>query len=274
MVQDSNIIVVTGRGGTGKSTFTVMMARYFAEIGYKPLLIVDSDPDQSLTDMLGIDLRSVGKETVAEVLSDILEERKMSRMIGMSPTDKIEPFLFQGTLYEGEGFFDFMSLGTKWVEGCYCLPDNALSQIIDRWASNYRYVLVDSPAGVEHLNRRITKSVESIFNILDPSKKSFDNAKRSYKILNEVGINFSNYYLVGGYRFSETSGKEALDQPYEYLGRILNDDRVMEFNLEGRSLLEISSSSPTYQSVKKIMENAGYRKRSQELSERLNIRGE
>ena len=106
MKQGSNIIVITGRGGTGKSTFTVMMARYFAEVGSSPLLIVDSDPDQSLADMLGIDLKVEGKETVAEVLSDILEERKMARMVGMSPTDKIEPFLFQGTLYEGKGFFD------------------------------------------------------------------------------------------------------------------------------------------------------------------------
>ncbi len=271
MKQGSNIIVITGRGGTGKSTFTVMMARYFAEVGSTPLLIVDSDPDQSLADMLGIDLKGEGKETVAEVLSDILEERKMARMVGMSPTDKIEPFLFQGTLYEGKGFFDFLSVGTKWVEGCYCLPDNALSQIIDRWASNYRYVLVDSPAGVEHLNRRITKSVGSVFNILDPSKKSFDNAERSYKIMKEVGIEFSNYYLVGGYRFSERLGKEAEVQPFDYLGRILDDEMVMEYNLEGRSLLEIPSDSPTFKSVKKIMDRAGYRNIAHELSERLNL---
>ena len=269
MKQGSNIIVITGRGGTGKSTFTVMMARYFAEVGSTPLLIVDSDPDQSLADMLGIDLKGEGKETVAEVLSDILEERKMARMVGMSPTDKIEPFLFQGTLYEGKGFFDFLSVGTKWVEGCYCLPDNALSQIIDRWASNYRYVVVDSPAGVEHLNRRITKSVDSVFNILDPSKKSFDNAERSHKIMKEVGIEFSNYYLVGGYRFSERLGKEAEVQPFEYLGRILDDERVMEYNLEGRSLLEIPSDSPTFKSVKKIMLKAGYLNTAHELSERL-----
>ena len=174
------------------------------------------------------------------------------------PTDKIEPFLFQETLYEGSGYFDFLGVGTKWIEGCYCLPDRSLGLIIERWASNYEYVIVDSPAGVEHLNRRITKKVKDVFNILDPSKKSFDNAKRAYKIMNEVGIQFDNYYIVGGYRFKTSLEKDAQNQPFPYLGRIEADERIFEYNLEGKSLLEIPENSPAYQSVVKIMRKAGY----------------
>jgi CO dehydrogenase maturation factor len=176
----------------------------------------------------------------------------------MSATDKIEPYLFQETLYEGKSFFDFIGVGTKWIEGCYCLPDHSLGQIIERWARNYRYVIVDSPAGVEHLNRRITKSVKDVFNILDASKKSLDNAKRTYKIMKEVGIVFENYYLVGGYTFSSEFETEIKNQTFKYLGRIAPDDDVRKFNIEGRSLLELSSSSPSYNSVKSILTNAGY----------------
>ena len=265
-------IVVTGRGGTGKSTFTVLMARFFGELGLKPLLLVDADPDESLSGMLGIDMEKAGKQSVSEVLYDILEERTMSKMRGMPASDKIEPFLFQNTLYEGRDFFDFFSVGTKWSEGCYCVPDRALGQIMDRWAANYEFVIVDSPAGVEHLNRRITKEVKDVFNILDPSKKSFDNARRSHRIMREVGITFENYYLVGGYSFPQELENEAMRQPFKFLGRIEFDDQVRRYNLEGRSLLDLPENSPAYRSVKEIMVRAGYKRKPLPLSELLNPR--
>jgi CO dehydrogenase maturation factor len=258
LVEHKGTIVVTGRGGTGKSTFTSLLSRHLGEKGVEPLLLVDSDPDESLAEMIGIDLASQNKRSIADVLSEILVERKMATMSGMTPTDKIEPFLWQESLYEGRGFYDFIGIGTKWIEGCYCLPDRSLGQIMDMWGENYAYVIVDSPAGVEHLNRRITKKVKDVFNILDPSKKSFDNAARSYKIMKEVDIDFENYYLVGGYRFPESLEKEALDQPFKFLGRIEADPDIMEYNIEGKSLFDLPESSPAYQSVKKILDKVGY----------------
>ena len=258
MVEHKGTIVVTGRGGTGKSTFTSMMARYFGEKGMEPILLVDSDPDESLAEMLGIDLTTEGKRSIADVLSEILETRKMSTMSGMTPTEKIEPYIFQESLFEGSSFYDFIGIGTKWIEGCYCLPDRSLGQIMDMWGKNYEYVVVDSPAGVEHLNRRITKKVKDVFGIIGPSKKSFDNAIRSHKIMQEVHVDFEKFYIVGGYRFPESMEKEAENQPFTYLGRVESDPRVSEYNIEGKSLLDLPLESPTYQSVKRILEKAGY----------------
>ena len=258
MVEHKGTIVVTGRGGTGKSTFTTLLSRYLGEKGISPLLLVDSDPDESLAEMLGIDLNAAKKRSIADTLSEILEERKMATMSGQTPTDKIEPYLWQESLYEGRDFFDFIGIGTKWIEGCYCLPDRSLGQIMDMWGSNYEYVIVDSPAGVEHLNRRITKKVKDVFNVLDPSKKSFDNAKRAYKIMREVGIQFDNYYLVGGFRFPESLEEEANNQPFKFLGRIELDPEITEYNIEGKSLLDLPATSPAYASVKKILSQVGY----------------
>jgi len=78
--------------------------------------------------------------------------------------------------------FDFIAVGTKWVEGCYCLPDAALKGALGSLTKNHRYVLIDSPAGLEHLNRRITSKVNDIFDIIDPSKKSFDHVERAYRV--------------------------------------------------------------------------------------------
>lgn len=89
--------------------------------------------------------------------------------VGVAPTERIESKIWMHGIYEGD-YFDFIALGTKWVEGCYCLPNAALKGALESLTKNYKYVLIDLPAGLEHLNRRITSKVDDIFDVLDPSK--------------------------------------------------------------------------------------------------------
>jgi CO dehydrogenase maturation factor len=120
-------------------------------------------------------------------------------------------------------------------------------------------VLIDSPAGLEHLNRRITSKVNDIFDILDHSKKSFDHVKRAYRIAKEVDIQFDNFYLIGGYRFPENLENQAETiLKFKYLGKIASDEQLDEYVLAGKSLLDLSSDSAAYVSVKEIMKTAGY----------------
>lgn len=261
-------IVVTGRGGSGKTSFTALTARSLIELGWSPLLLIDSDPDESLAPMVGVELVDEGKQTISEVFYDLV---KSSETDEISTKVRIEPLVIKRSLFLDGGEFDFISLGPKWFEGCYCVPDRILGNIIESLSNNYSYTIIDSPAGVEHLNRRITKTVKDVFNILDPSKKSFDNAKRSHRIMKEVGIEFENYYLVGGYRFLDSLETIAEDQPFTYLGKIKYDDNVMKHNFEGRSLLQLSNKSPSLQSVKNILSKAGYERKPPSLLELLNI---
>ena len=68
---------------------------------------------------------------------------------------------------------------------------------------NYDYILIDSPAGLEHINRRITSCVDDIFEILDPTKKAFEHLDRAYKIVSQIKIKFNNFWLLGNFRFSD-----------------------------------------------------------------------
>jgi CO dehydrogenase maturation factor len=149
----------------------------------------------------------------------------------------------------------------KWVEGCYCLPNAALKGALEALTKNYKFVLIDSPAGLENLNRRITSSVDDIFDVIDPSKKSFDHVERAYGIAQAVKIDFKNFYVVGGYRFPEHLREQAEKTlKFQYLGKIVQDEMVEEYVLSGKSLLDLPRDSPACLSVKKIMEKAGYAK--------------
>jgi CO dehydrogenase maturation factor len=250
-------LVTVGRGGTGKSSFTALMAKCFVESGQSPLLLVDADPDQNLGEMLGVDLKEVGKSTIADLLVSTFIEQG-GTTVGVPPRERIESRIWENGLYESKSF-DFLAVGTKWVEGCYCMPNSALKAALESLTKNYKYVLVDSPAGLENLNRRITSEVNDIFDILDHSKKSQDHVRRAVKIAKEVDMKFENFYLIGGYRFPAELGKQAEDDlKYKYLGKIEADDQLDEYVLNGKSLLDLPNDNKAYLSVQNILKTLGY----------------
>jgi CO dehydrogenase maturation factor len=178
--------------------------------------------------------------------------------VGVAPTERVENKIWARGMYEGDSF-DFIALGTKLVEGCYCLPNAALKGALETLTKNYKYVLIDSPAGLEHLNRRIATRVNDIFDVIDPSKKSIDHVERAYRVAKEVKIAFENFYVVGGYRLPENLRSHVENAlKFKYLGNITRDEKVEEYVLEGRSLLDLPSDSPASVSVKEILRSAGY----------------
>jgi CO dehydrogenase maturation factor len=250
-------LVTIGRGGTGKSSFTALMAKSFIESGQAPLLLVDADPDQNLAEMLGIDLKEAGKSTIADLLVSTFIEQG-GTTVGVPPSERIEGRIWENGLFESKNF-DFLAVGTKWVEGCYCMPNAALKGALESITKNYKFMLVDSPAGLENLNRRITSNVNDVFDILDHSKKSQDHVRRAFKIAKEVEMKFDNFYLIGGYRFPSELGKQAeADLGFKYLGKIAGDDELDEYVLNGKSLLDLPSNNEAYVSVKAIMKRLGY----------------
>jgi CO dehydrogenase maturation factor len=250
-------LVTIGRGGTGKTSFVALKTKYLIEIGTTPLLLVDADPDQNLGEMVGVDLKEEGKQTISELLMETFLKQG-GTTVGVAPAERIESRIWANGMYEGD-FFDFIALGTKWVEGCYCLPNAALKGALESVTKNYKYILIDSPAGLEHLNRRITSKVDDIFDVMDPSKKSFEHVDRAFRIAKEVKIEFNNFYLVGGYRFPEDLGSKAqASLGFKYLGKVARDEKVEESVLSGDSLLNLPKDSAAYVSVKKILKEAEY----------------
>lgn len=240
-------IVVMGRGGTGKTSLVALITKYLIEIGETPILLIDADPDQNLGDLVGADIEN----TISDVLYEFMEQG--GSVTGASPVERLEPKILE-KVFEGD-LFDLIVIGAKWKEGCYCMPNNLLKKIIPTIAANYEYILIDSPAGLEHLNRRITSDVDYVIDILDSSKKSFEHIKRAYRIIKEVKINFREFYLIGGNRFPNNLTKRAENVGMKYLGKINYDENVESYVIEGKSLLELPQTSPAYLSVKSIMEN-------------------
>ena len=245
-------IVSTGRGGTGKSTFVALASRFLKP----PTLLIDLDPDLSLADMLGADFAREGKRTVSEALYEVIARRKSNVSPSITTNELMESLLWSDCLYEGRKF-DLITLGSKLTEGCYCAPDNLLRRTIPRLARNYVTVVVDSPAGVEHLNRNVMSEVDDMFILCDPSDKSLKHIARIKEILQQVGTRYNHLYLVGSREFHEQAEDFLRAGGQVYLGRMDYDPQVEEYNLEGRSLLQLPEDSPALLSVQRILTKAG-----------------
>ena len=245
-------IVSTGRGGAGKSTFVALMSRYLSP----PSLLIDLDPDLSLADMLGIDLQKACKRTIVEALYDAVKERQRGGSPLTPVEDRFQGLIWADCLYEGKGF-DVLTLGTKDLEGCYCFPDHLLRKIISQLSKNYRNLVIDSPAGLEHLNRNIISQVDDLFVILDPSDKSLIHIKKIRAILKEVGTMYDHFYVLANYMFDEESERYLKETGEIYLGTIEYDKNVEEYNVKGESLRKLPDDSPACRSVKRILEKAG-----------------
>jgi CO dehydrogenase maturation factor len=245
-------IVSTGRGGAGKSTFVALMSRYLKP----PSLLIDLDPDQSLADMLGIDLRKEGKRTLVEALYDAVDERKRGKNPLTPVEDRFKGLVWTDCLHE-EKNYDLITLGTKDMEGCYCYPDHLMRRVIAQLAKNYTHVVIDSPAGLEHLNRNIVSEIDDLFLILDPSEKSFRHIQKVKDIIKAVEIRYTHFFLIANYMFDEEAVNYFQDAGEVYLGKIERDIMVEEYNLKGTSLLNLPEDSPASMSVKTILTKAG-----------------
>jgi len=257
------IILATGRGGTGKSTFVALLTRYLRA----PLLLLDIDPDRSLGTMLGVDLDTARTETetdqevpiktLSDLTSDIEDEDAFTELAGSPATVKIPLLVKWYTQYHSDRF-DLISLGPKWTEGDYRSANFLFEFIIPSIGEHYANIIIDSPAGLEHLNRKVVPSINDLFVIIDPSRKSMTHIERVKKITQQVGIKYEHLFLVGNWEF-DAEAEQYLERSGEtYLGKMDYDTDLKKYNLTGKSLLDLPEDSPACLSVKRILIKAGY----------------
>ena len=250
-------IVVIGRGGSGKTTFTALLARYLLEKGERPILLVDADPDENLAEMVGFEVEE--GRTISDLLAETLaEEDDGGTRPQRFPIERVEYRIWEEALYEEDGL-DLISIGAKWTEGCYCVANEALRMVLGNMLRSYAHVLIDSPAGLEQLNRRIAPAFDDIFDIIDPSQKALSHVGKARRLLAELKIAFRNFYVVGGYRLPEGWGAdvEALTG-LKCLGKVAYDPAVEEHVRRGGSLMGLPPDSPAYASLRRVAELAGY----------------
>ena len=118
-------------------------------------------------------------------------------------------------------------------------------------------MVIDGEAGIEQINRRVLKDVDTLIVVSDMSARSLKTARGIVEIAlaGENGISVRNAGLV----LNRVRNDEPLDELVKevgvpVIGYIPEDGILNKYDREGRSLRELPEDAPSVAAVQKILE--------------------
>jgi CO dehydrogenase maturation factor len=242
-------IAVAGKGGVGKTTISALLVRALHERTGKVIMAVDADPNSNLGEKLGI--RPV--RTIGDLREEMLRNAD-NLPAGQSKQEYVEYQMRLATV-EGEGF-DLLSMGRPEGPGCYCYINNILRTFLDEAMDDYDLVVIDNEAGMEHLSRRTTKSMDVLIVVSDPTNTGMNTAERLVSLAKEMKIEVGCLALVvNGVRGVTPPSVEEIAKsitPCRRFNVPFSED-LMNLNAEGRALTELGDWDESYRAVKAMV---------------------
>ncbi len=240
-------IAVAGKGGTGKTTLAALLVEELRRHG--TVLAVDADPNCNLGEALGMEV----ERTIGQLRDEVLE--RIADLPPGVPKDQILELGLHECLVEDEGV-DLLVMGHGEGPKCYCMVNHVLRRVIQTLKGNYRYVVLDNEAGMEHLSRRTTQDVDVLLVVAEPTPVSLRSARRIAGIAAELKLRVGKKYLVlnrvtGGLSPEIRGMMEETGLPL--LGEIPYDPGVEELSREGQPLSGLPSSAPARRAVAEML---------------------
>jgi len=241
-------IAVAGKGGTGKTTLAALIIESLRRAGKTPILAVDADPNATLGDWLGI--------PCACTIADIIEETKGLRNLpeGVSKPAHLE-FQIHRTLMETAGV-DMLVMGRPEGPDCYCMANNMLRGYISELAKNYKYVVIDNEAGMEHLNRKTTQDIDALLVVSDPTRLGLRTTKRIKELIDKLSfLTIRNKYLVLNRVTDEVTALEAdiKETGLDFIGTLPFESAVQKLESSGQPISTLPPDSALFKAVGKIL---------------------
>jgi len=226
-------VAVSGKGGTGKTTVSALLIRSLVESGQTPVLAVDADPNANLHEALGV--------PPGETLGSMREEA-FTRDIppGMSRTQYIK-LRFRQVLKEHEGY-DILTMGRPEGSGCYCFANDLLHTCIRLLETDYRFIVIDNEAGMEHISRGTIGIPDLLLIVTTPGVRGIRTAARIHELSKSLGMQSVPSGLVFN-RFKEETPEMMPGLP-DPLAWIPEDPSIEAADLKGRPIAGIAHSSP------------------------------
>ncbi|MBE6951829.1 MAG: DUF87 domain-containing protein [Ruminococcaceae bacterium] len=249
-------IAVAGKGGVGKTTTCGMLIDYLCKKNRGPVLVVDADANSNLNEVLGVEVETS--------LGQIREEIAQAELKGTIPASMTKAdyadFKFNSALIEDDDF-DMLVMGRTQGKGCYCFVNGLLQRLMDKYSSNYSYVVMDNEAGLEHVARGTLPHVDTMLLISDCSRRGVQAVARLAEMIREMELNPTQMGLIinrapGGV-LSDGVKAEIDKHGLKLLGVLPQDESVYQCDCDGEPSARLPESNPVKMALKAIMKDLG-----------------
>lgn len=235
------IIALAGKGGTGKTTISALLIKYLIAKKLTPVLAVDADSNANLNELLdldvGITIGKIRKDLKSELPAHITRDQYMEMMVHQA-------------LVEASGY-DLLVMGQPDGPGCYCAANQHLAITMDHLAANYKYILVDNEAGMEHLSRMNLRKIDYLLVLSDPSARGILTARRISELTSPLGLEIGKKCLIVN-RAPDPMPEElsakiqaaAIESNLPLAGLLPASNDLTMQELSGSSYIELSDELP------------------------------
>ena len=253
-----HVIAISGKGGVGKTTLCGLLIQYLCESGKCPVLAVDADANSNLNEVLGVDVElTLGdlREEIAK--ADIVKDSPIPA--SMSKKDYLD-YKFNSAMVEADDF-DMLVMGRTQGSGCYCFVNGLLQAQIAKVSDNYRYVVVDNEAGMEHISRGLIPTMEIAILVSDCSRRGVQAAGRIAALMKELNFKPKTVGLIVNRapegKLDAGTMEEVEKQGLTLLGVVPQDQDVYQYDCDGKPIIRLPKDSPVRSALHDIVQKLG-----------------
>jgi CO dehydrogenase maturation factor len=234
-------IVICGKGGSGKSTISSLIALEMAARGEKVLVVDTDESNFGLYKQLGLPRPKDFMDSFGGKKGLGARMRKFMKSESKEKLNILEDFSVEdipAELIVGEDGIKLVAIGKihDYGEGCAC-PMGALArEFIEKLKADGMQVIVDTDAGIEHFGRGVEAGCDKIVVAIDPS---FESVQLSRKI-SEMGakINKPVYFVLNRMNEDALELRDLVDKE-RIVGTLPFDTGVFKACLKGNKVPEI-----------------------------------
>jgi len=240
-------IAIGGKGGVGKTTVTSLLARCLAADENNKVIAIDADPVANLAAGLGIDEND--PITPVSELTELIQERTGAKAGTMGGFFALNPKVddIPDRFSRSRDGVKLLVMGTvqSGGSGCICPEATVLKALMNHLVL-FRddIVIMDMEAGVEHLGRATSASVDALLVVVNPGARSRAAADKIRKLGNDIGI--KNILILANRvrgKEDEILIRESLPD-FEILGFLPEVDEIVSADREGRRPFESIDHAP------------------------------
>ena len=253
-------VVETANGETGyavelnSETDFVAKTPKFVEFTEEVLgYAVDADANSNLNEVLGVEVETT--------LGDIREEMAHAEQTGKVPANMTKAdyaeMKFNSALIE-EDDYDMLVMGRTQGKGCYCYVNGVLKTQIDKYVGNYRYMVVDNEAGLEHISRGTLPHVDTMLLISDCSRRGVQAVGRIAEMIRELDLKPGEMKLIVNRAPNGELNPGVMEEINKYglqlAGVLPQDDTVYTYDCEGKPSSQVPDTAPVKKALAAIMQ--------------------